>query len=242
MKALSRLGLIAVAVILAAAAIGAYYLFVPTVYSAPKSSSLSSSSTQSANTTGLVQALNNMSEAFNSRDADTISSFYTSSSLVSWTGNSQGLGGIYQGVDHIRILYGATFGHTSSFSFKVSNQTIRSLGPDIANVSMNVFLSGVSDVVGRLNATVEVQQQWFLQNGVWAIQKENWNYVTFNVQDTGEATVFPQWSLQLSGQSPSLAREHALVWNIAPYLAVLPYGVIASLVVVFLVRLHRNRR
>jgi len=180
-------------------------------------------------------------KTFSNREVQNLLKFYTPSAVVAWTGNTQGLGGVYQNQGNIELLYAASIGHTSTINESVSNLQVKVIDANTINATENVFLKGHSTVVGDLNATVNAQQQWVNSGGTWNIQKENWNYLTFNVQNAGESTVFPQWSLQLSGHSPNLAQMHTVEWNVAPYLGAAIYVVIAAVVATALWMSRRRR-
>lgn len=206
----------------------------------PPTTTTSSSGGNSAGTAAIEASLKNFSSAFDSRNVLALLNFYSSTATVSWTGNTQGLGGVYQNAGNIKLLYAASIGSTTAISATISNVTTKAINPTTINATENIFLNGTSSVVGNLNASINAQQEWVNQNSAWVIQKENWNYVTFNVQNPGESTVFPQWSLQLSGYPPNLANMHKVEWNYAPYLTAAVYVLIGAVVVVA-VRSSRRR-
>ncbi len=66
---------------------------------------------------------------FNSRNVEALGNFYTSTSVDNWTGNAQGLEGIYNGVGNVRILYGSSISHTDKLIANYSNVNAVSNGP-----------------------------------------------------------------------------------------------------------------
>jgi hypothetical protein len=91
-------------------------------------------------------------------------------------------------------------------------------------VTMTIDMRGNSTVVGGLNATIDATQQWNYNGGQWQIQKENWNYVTFKVQNPVPSTTFPQWTALKNGHNPDLISEKSFEWHAGPYLAALVYA------------------
>jgi hypothetical protein len=148
--------------------------------------------------------------------------------VSAWTGAAGGLQGTYNGVNGAGIVYGTALGHASSLKATPSNLHL-SLAGTTATVGYYLNITGVSPVIGPFNSTANVSQVWVYQGGAWTVQTDDWNYLSFTSNNPSEATVFPQWGLALNGKSPSLAGEHVLEWNVAPYLAVGIYVAIAAL-------------
>lgn len=226
------IAIVAVVVVVVVAA-GAYFALG---MGGSTNTSTTTTSTGGGTTTGATPPTGSLNSsigafvnAFNNRDVTTIKTYFTSSSQIDWTGASGGLGGTYQGSDGAGIVYGASVGHTSSLSAKASDIKTTSTGPTTSTVTYSLNITGVSNVIGKFNSTVAVSQNWAYQSGSWVIQADNWNYLTFSSNNPSQATVFPQWGLTLNGKPPSLAGEHVVEWNLAPYLAVGVYGVIVVL-------------
>ena len=194
------------------------------------------------NNSQIASQLNLFIQAFDNRQVNSLSGFYTSSSVVAWTGNTQGLGGTYVGSGNIEILYASSIGHTDSFSAHPSQVQMVASAPNVVNLTMHLVLNGSSSVLGRISATVNAQQQWKNNAGTWSIQKENWNYLTFTAQNPSSSTVFPQWGLELNGKSPNLSTEHTIEWAVAPYFAILIYALLAVAAVVAILRLRNSSR
>jgi len=208
--------------------------------SSSSSSSSSSVASGSSNQTAEVEAqLQTWIGYFNSRNVESLGNFYTSTSVDNWTGNTQGLGGIYNGVGNIRILYGSSISHTTSLNATYGNLTAVQNGPNNVTLNFGLILNGHSTVVGNLTAHVLVTQNWIYSGGAWTIQKETWDYLTFTTSNPGTATVFPQWGLSLEGKSPDLASEHVLEWDAAPYVAA---GIYGSIIVIFALALMVRAR
>ncbi len=197
-------------------------------------STSTSTRTTSSNTGGgpppgsLNASVNAFIAAFNNRDVTAIKTYFTPSSAIAWTGAAGGLQGTYTGTDGAGIIYGTSVGHTSTLSATPTNLHIQAAGTT-GTVGFRFNITGTSNVVGPFNSTADVSQVWVYQGGSWTIQTDDWNYLSFSSNNPSTATVFPQWGLTLNGKSPSLAGEHVLEWNVAPYLAVGVYATILAL-------------
>jgi hypothetical protein len=189
----------------------------------------------------LNSSVNAFITAFNNRDVTTIKTFFTGSSAIAWTGVAGGLQGTYTGSDGAGIVYGTSVGHTSSLTAKATNLHILPAGTT-GTVGFRLNITGNSNVVGPFNSTADISQVWVYQGGAWTIQTDDWNYLSFASNNPSQATVFPQWGLTLNGKAPSLAGEHVLEWNVAPYLAVGVYATIVALGLALIwVRVRRQK-
>jgi hypothetical protein len=168
---------------------------------------------------------------YDNRDVTGISNFYTSTSVVYWYGETNGLGGIQMGKGNIQLLYAASLGSTTVFQINFTDIQTKAVSANVVNATSVAVATGHSNVVGNMNASVNVSQEWVLSGTTWSIQKEDWNYTLFNVQNPSDATVFPQWGLSLSGQNPNLADMHVIEWNYAPYVAAAIYVALAGIAV-----------
>ncbi len=179
---------------------------------------------------------------FNNRDVTTIKTYFTSTSAISWTGSAGGLQGTYTGVDGAGIVYATSIGHTTSLAAAESRLHIQLAG-ETGTVGYRLNVTGMSNVIGAFNTTADVSQVWVYQGGAWTIQTDDWNYLSFESNNPSQATVFPQWGLTLNGKAPSLAGEHVLEWNVAPYLAVGIYATIIALGVALIwARVQRRKK
>jgi hypothetical protein len=211
----------------------------------------STSHTSSTQTTGTSQgpppgSLNSTVQAFitafNNRNVASIKTFFSSSSTIAWTGAAGGLQGTYQGVDGAGIVYATSVGHTTTVKATVSNLHINLAG-NTGTVGYRLNITGNSNIVGPFNSTADISQLWAYQGGSWTIQTDGWNYLSFSSNNPSQATVFPQWGLTLNGKAPSLAGEHVLEWNVAPFLALGVYGTIVAIGVgLFWVRVRKQKR
>ncbi len=232
-----------VVVVLVVAAAGAYFA-LGLGGGGNSSTTTTTSSTGSAPPAGsLNTAVQGFVTAFNNRDVTTIKTYFTGSSQIDWTGATGGLGGTYTGVDGAGIVYGTSVGHTTSLTATTSNMQVPSNTATTDTVSYGLAITGVSQIIGQFNSTVDVSQTWVYQGGSWSIQSDNWNYLTFSSNNPSQATVFPQWGLSLNGKSPSLAGEHVVEWNVAPYLAAFVYVAIVALGLALIwVRVREQKR
>ena len=80
---------------------------------------------------------------------------------------------------NIGLLYG-TFVSNSSFSAIASNVSAAIVEPKTTNVTFMLSINGTNKLVGILNITVSVEQQWVDRQGIgWVIQNDTWNFLTF---------------------------------------------------------------
>ena len=172
-----------------------------------------------------------MQKDFASRDVSSLANLYSSTSVVVWSGFTNGLGGTYTGKGNIQLLYAASIGATTFISINFTNPQYKDISANTVNASSIAAMQGNSNVVGKMNASMRVTQEWVLSGSTWTIQKENWNYTLFNVSNPSEATVFPQWGLSLSGHNPGLSQMHVIEWNNAPYVAAGIYAALAAVAV-----------
>lgn len=231
-----------IVVIIAVAGIAAYLALVkpsPTT----TTSSVTSTST-SPTSTAAIPPVNNTwavyAADYNSRDVGGIANLYASDGVYNVTGDAGGTAGTYTGPGDVTIAFATTVGHTTSFHATYHDEKVSQTSPTAATITFNMNITGVSVVVGHFNATIDVTQNWAYQSGQWLIQQDNWNYLSFVSPNPTEATVFPQWGFILHGESPNLADEHIIEWNVAPYLALIAYVSLACIGVAFLV--VRRRR
>jgi hypothetical protein len=179
----------------------------------------------------------------NDRDIESLSNYYTNTSVVLWSGTAAGLQGIYSGENYIRILYVSSLSHMDRLVATSSDINATASAPKNVTVTMTLKLNGHSTVIGNLSAVVDVTQVWSNARGNWTIQNENWDYVTFIAATTGSATVFPQWGLTLEGKNPNLASEHLLEWYAAPYVAGAIYGsIVAIFALTLIVRFRKQKK
>jgi hypothetical protein len=177
----------------------------------------------------------------NNRNIEALANFYTSTSVVNWTGDAGGLAGVYTGTSNILILYIGSFAHVTNLRVHTANLSATEISPANITVKFDLLLEGYSTTLGNLTAKIFVTQDWVNQDRTWYIQRETWNYLTFTTSNPVTSTVFPQWGLALEGKNPDLASEHLLEWYAAPYVAAGIYGaIIAIFCVAILKRRMRN--
>ena len=220
---------IALAVVVIVIVVGAGAYFALGLGKSTGSTTPTTSSTQGGPPAGSLNAsVGAFIAAFNNRDVTAIKTYFTPSSAIAWTGVAGGLQGTYTGSDGAGIVYGTSVGHTSTLSATATNLHILTAG-STGTVGYRLNITGSSNVVGPFNSTADISQVWVYQGGAWTIQTDDWNYLSFVSNNPSQATVFPQWGLTLNGKPPSLAGEHVLEWNVAPYLAVGVYSTILAL-------------
>ncbi len=242
-RAISQVAIIGiVVVILAVAGVGAYLAL-----GSGGSGNSSTTTSTSTSSTGNVQApsvkgdLNTYLSDFNSRDVSAVVAYYVPTGVSQWKGQSGGTSGNYTGTDQINIAFSTTIGHATTQHATSSNLHLTNTSSSSSTATYTLAISGSSAAIGPFNATVNVLQNWVFQGGKWQIQSDVWDYTSFQSSNPTEATVFPQWGLQLEGKSPTLAGEHMLEWNVAPYMAAAVYGVVLALAAILAVTLLRRR-
>jgi hypothetical protein len=242
-RAISQVAIIGViVVILAVAGVGAYLAFSGgnngTTTSTPGNTTTSTGNVQAPSVTG---DLNAYLTDFNSRNVAGVVGYYVSTGTSTWKGQSGGTSGNYTGTDQINIAFSSTIGHATSQHATTTNLQITNTSSSTSVASYTLAISGSSAAIGPFNATVNVSQHWAYESGKWQIQSDVWNYLSFTSSNPTEATVFPQWGLQLEGKSPTLAGEHMLEWNVAPYIAAAAYGAVLALAAILAITLLRRR-
>jgi hypothetical protein len=208
-------GPVALVVILVAA--GAYVFLTGNPGSSPPSSSSAGPPSVSVH-----DAVNKLVQDINGRNVEGAVTFYTPGSVVVWSGSTGGLVGKYQGPSNVRLIYATSIGKTTS-----------------VNATFVIRLLANSTVMGNMNATVDVSEEWNWGGGGWQISRENWSYKYFyasNLQPGGEATTFPQWAVMRAGGNPGLVSEKSLEWHAGPYLAAAVYAFLFGIVSFLVVR------
>jgi hypothetical protein len=235
---------VVVVVVVVVAAAGAYFaLGLGSSNGGTSSTTTSSSGGSTAPAGSLNSSLTSYLAAFNNRDVTTIKTYFTDSSKIYWYGASGGLGGNYSGTNGAGIIYGTSVGHTTSLKGTATGIMLSSTSGPTSTATYQLTINGVSQIIGKFNSTVAVTQVWVYANGAWTIQQDDWNYLSFSSNNPSQATVFPQWGLTLNGQPPSLAGEHVLEWNLAPYLAIGAYATIVAIgIAVIWVRTRKQKR
>src|SRR5437870_3369757 len=146
---LSKLA-VPVALIVILAAAGAFVFFTR--------SSMTSSSTQSSNTSALPTitvrtAVNQFVQEINNRSVEGVLTFYGPTSLVVWSGNTGGLVGKYNGAGNVRLIYAASIGKTTKISANVSSYVEMPASPTHANATFVIGMHANSTTAGIVNAT-----------------------------------------------------------------------------------------
>lgn len=203
------------------------------------SSSVAETSSQTNATIAVLEDLGTQLGYLNNHNVEALANFYSSSSVVNWTGQAGGLGGIYTGTSNILILYIGSFSHVTNLVVHSSNLSSTAYGQNNVSVNFDLLLQGFSTTLGNLSARIMVSQIWQNQFGTWIIQHETWNYLSFTTTNPVTSTVFPQWGLALQGRNPDLASEHLLEWYAAPYVAA---GIYGGILVIFLTAMYRRKR
>jgi len=192
--------------------------------------------------TPVKTAVDQFVQDFNDRNVQGLSGLYAQDACVTWSGKATGLVGTYDGQGNVRILYGSSIGKTTVLNATISNYNEAPSSPSNVNVTMTIYMAGNSTVVGALNSTVDATQQWAYSGQQWQIVKENWDYLTFNVQNPLSSTTFPQWAAIKAGHNPDLVSEKSFEWHAGPYVAASVYTFMGAILVVGAVEYRKMSR
>jgi len=168
---------------------------------------------------------------------------YTNNAVVVWTGNTGGLGGTYSGTGNIRLLYAGALSTAQTITLTMTNYSATAIDSTHANSTYMLAMNGTSSVLGAFQGHIAVSVGWVYNGTAWAIQAENWNYVTFATSVSGGATTFPQWHTP-SRESPDALKNFiyhigggAFAFAIFAYMAV-----VGVFLVVFAYRRYNSVR
>jgi len=208
------------------------------------SSGGSSASTISTSVASLDinQAVINHLNDIHQRVVSTVLQGYTNSAVVSWVGTTRGLGGTYNGQDTIRLLFSSALGTAQqmNFSLPTVQQQPNTAGQRSANATF--LFVGTSSILGNFSGSVSALITFQYSGSQWKISQETWNFRTFNVDNPGGMTTFPEWRTVggpiVETRSPDQFKQ--FVWDFGGQgimLLVLTYAL--SLVTIFIVKRWR---
>jgi hypothetical protein len=237
--AVSKLAVpVALVVILVVA--GAYVFLTGNPATPPPSSTSTGPPSSSVRT-----SVNQLLQDINDRNIDAAVTYYAPSSVVVWSGSSGGLVGKYNGPSNVRLIYAASVGKTSKMNANISGYAEKPLSATHINATYVIGLLANSTVMGTLNATVHVSEEWNWGGGGWQISKENWAYTYFYasaLQNGNSSTTFPQWGVMKAGGNPNLVSEKSFEWHAGPYLAAAVYAFLVGIVFFLGVRPRQAER
>ncbi len=169
---------------------------------------------------------------------------YTENTLVVWTGDTGGLGGTYDGVGNVRLLYAAALLTAQTMNLQASGYSQQAKSSTEVNASSTMFMSGTSNILGSFNGTISVSVDYVMSDGNWKIAGEHWDYKVLNTSASGGETTFPEW--QKVGSIKPTRRStdwlHNFTWDYGgPGAAGLVYIMIAALGVSVAVTKLRGR-
>ena len=140
--------------------------------------STSTSQQPSADSREVGELIGQLIDGFNNRNLSALTRFYGNTSTVYWSGVYAPGEGRYHGSD-VPYLLSFFLGGVTSLHMTSSNLTTNTLSPGMVNATFSLVMKEESAYSGPTNATIGVQQQWVKQSGVWHIQRESWNYLTW---------------------------------------------------------------
>jgi hypothetical protein len=208
------------------------YIFLTRSRSGVSESSISTSlsSTPPLLNTTVAQVI----QDYNQRDVDGLASFYTSNSVLVWSGDLVGLQGQYIG-ENIKLLYATTIGKSLTVNASISNFAQKVISPTVTNATFVVHMLANSTVAGVVTATIDATQEWNWNGARWQILKENWAYILYDSSYVDEglpsATTFPQWGYEVKGGNPNLVSEKSFEWHVGPFVAASVYAFLIGVLV-----------
>lgn len=253
MRAISKAAPIIAAIIVIVIAGGAAYFYLQqpaqlTATSSPTNSATTSKTTTTSATTQTTLTINPAQirsvfddhlNKISARDIPVLLNDYEPNAVVTWTGNTAGLGGNYSGTGNIRLLYAAALSTAQKITLTPTNYTQSVVAPDRVLVSTTLNMSGSSQILGPFNGTIVAKIVFTYDNGAWKIINEAWDYKVFNVSQSGGATTFPEW--QKVGPPVPQRRGpdwlHDFVWDYGgPLTAMIIYAYIIAIAVFMAVK------
>ncbi|HUI85725.1 MAG TPA: hypothetical protein VLY21_01050 [Nitrososphaerales archaeon] len=206
------------------------YVFLTRSKSGVSESSISTSLSPNPLNATVAQVV----QDYNQRDVDGLASFYTSNSVLVWSGALVGLQGRYTG-GNIMLLYAATIGKSSTVNASISNFAQKVISPTVTNATFVVHMLANSTVAGIVTATIDATQEWNWNGAKWQILKENWAYSLYDSSYVDEGlpsvTTFPQWGYELKGGNPNLVSEKSFEWHAGPFVAASVYAFLIGVLV-----------
>jgi hypothetical protein len=160
-----------------------------TLYEATSKTTMTSTSTQMETSTTMLQppvepSVYEWGYYLQSRDVDSLASMYAPAANVTLTGDIAGispLGGMYNGREHIEILYGSWLGKDSALSANITNYSQETIGSSFENVAFSLTTVGNSSVLGSFRMAANVTQGWSYAGGQWQISNETWDFTTYDI-------------------------------------------------------------
>ena len=214
----------------------------------PGTSSSSQGSSQSSPSVPLQTVVNQFVSDIINRNVDGLATFYTRSSVVRWSGNTGGISGLYTGTPDIKLIYATTVAKTTHIALNFSRYAEEVFSPTHINATFHLHMIANSSAgLGRINATIDVSQEWTWGGATWHISRENWAYTQFDsseidLQHYPPVTTFPQWTLMKEGQNPDLVSEKSFEWHAGPYVAAAVYAFLLGMVAFVFLRFRSGDR
>ena len=173
-------------------AIAAMLFLLSQTGSQPIITTPTTSTSQSVNFPALKLVFDQHITKISSRDISAVLTDYQQNAVVLWTGQTQGLGGIYTGTEKITVLYANALS-MAKLTITPSGYSQLNGTANQATVQSMLNINGTSNYLGAFNGTVLAQVTYKSDNGAWKISNENWDYKALNITVAGGATTFPEW-------------------------------------------------
>jgi hypothetical protein len=223
------------------------YVFLTLSPGAPSKSPSSSSGPSlpvgtSVPTVPVDTEVNQLINDLNTRNVAGLITLYSPNAVDVWSGNTGGLSGRY-GTDRIKLIYATTIGKSNSTTANIVLYAEKGISPTETNTTYLLSMVSYSPVAGRVNARVNVTEQWDWWSTGWQITKENWFYTYYNASymnnGLGSSTTFPQWGYMLKGGNPNLVPEKSFEWHAGAYLAASVYAFFLGIIALGVMRYRK---
>ena len=162
---------------------------VPSLNGSSSTSSAGKASTTST-TTSTVSLINSTfadhMRLLASRNTSAMIGQYEGNASIIWTGETSGLGGIYNGTQDIVQLFNTNFFGPKAITLTIGNvtQTILAASGESAVVNSSFSFLGESSLQGNFSGSVSAMDTYVYSaaSGSWLISQETWDFHNYNVQ------------------------------------------------------------
>jgi outer membrane protein assembly factor BamB len=134
---------------------------------------------------GVGSAFHDHIQLVASRNVPALLEEYQQNATVTWTGDSAGFGGSYNGTTSIEFNFKTTLGDwfAPTFAVRTENQSIIATGDTSAQVDSEFVFNGTSNIMGKYGGSILSKDYYVYQDAAgWLISHEIWNFTGFDVQ------------------------------------------------------------
>lgn len=149
-------------------------------------SRVTSLSNYDSNSTGLVQAwlahLFAMEKTQVSVAESAVLQAYEPNATMVFSGNTQGLGGTYEGTSNIGLVLHTWIEPASTLNITVKSFSYALNSNGTAEIGAALGFVGYSHINGNFSGSVSASYDYVYHNGSWLISQEDWNFERYVVQ------------------------------------------------------------